>query len=323
MSDALVNPASGEADTAPLVERWDFEKEYQARKAIYEKACQDLTTILTRLIDDLAKEGLFRARVDPPRVKGPMEVKEKAERQDIPLREVFDRLHDIVGTRIVCNNLEDIDKVIETVRMHPRLTEVETDPPERATIGDDRGYRGRNMVVRLIAYEGYKEVEVPAEIQVRTLLQDAWGDLSHEDFYKPKGPRPPTWLDEQMKELSDRLHELDRHAQAIRGAVEKRYIDLKRSLGKTIASKIADKDAEGAFRAISESLLSTDPGVKLSAIETFIDNPTLWNIGMQDFAANVPGMNEWLKIRLMDKLCRIDPEEISQFDPVITALTGG
>jgi putative GTP pyrophosphokinase len=317
------NAVPAGSDSAPPVEPWTFEKEYKVRKPIYENACQDLTTILTRLIADLAKDELFRAQVYSPRIKDPVKVKEKAERQKIPLREAFDRLHDMVGTRIVCNNLEDVDKVIDAVAKHPRLKLIDVDPPEKISQGTDRGYRGRNMTVELVVYKRYEEVKVEAEIQVRTLLENAWGVLSHDDFYKPKGVGPPSWLDEQMKELSDRLYELDKQAQLIRGAVEKRYIDIKGSLGMTVASRIGNNNNAGAFSAISESLSDADPELKLAAIETFIETPALWKIGMQTLAASVPGMSEWLKTRLLDKLSRLDPEEISQFDPIVTTLAGG
>jgi hypothetical protein len=178
------------------------------------------------------------------------------------------------------------------------------------------------MIVELVVYKGYEVVNVRAEIQVRTLLQDAWGRLSHDDFYKPKGPGPPSWLDEQMKELSDRLYELDRQAQSIRGAMEKRYVDMKQSLTVTVTSRLAAGNNTGALCAVVESYSSSDPGMQLVGVETFLENPGLWTIGMRDFVVAVTKMNDWLKTRLIEKLSEIDSAQISQFDPVLSALTG-
>lgn len=91
---------------------WDFDKEYEARRATYDRALIDLRERLGRLIEDLERDGLFRAHLVPGRVKEADRIKKKAERDGIPLNNSLDVLKGIVGVRVVCNNLEDVDKVI-------------------------------------------------------------------------------------------------------------------------------------------------------------------------------------------------------------------
>jgi ppGpp synthetase/RelA/SpoT-type nucleotidyltranferase len=51
---------------------------------------------------------------------------------------------------------------------------------------------------------------VPVEVQLRTVLQEAWGNYTHEDFYHGQSvPEPISIL---MQELSELLHWADRHA---------------------------------------------------------------------------------------------------------------
>jgi putative GTP pyrophosphokinase len=316
------SPPLAEITKADLAKSQEFDKEYQFRKPTYDRACVDLEQELKRLIEDLGKQGLFRARLAIARVKEAGKVREKANRYKIPLHNVFDRLDDLVGVRIVCNNLEDIDKVIEAVTKSSQWKLIRVDGPEKVNHGTTKGYRGRNIVVETVVYQGYDKVNVLAEIQVRTLLQDAWAHLSHDDFYKPDETSPPTWLDKQMRRLSDDLHMLDTQAQFIRGAVEKRYVDIRRSLGFAVVSKIDDHKQQDALRDIIESMSRREPGMQLAAVETFLQNRVLWHIGMCDFAAAAKMMDEWVKIRLLEKLSALSPEEALQFAPVITALVG-
>jgi len=298
---------------------WDFDKEYEARRASYDRALIDLRERLGRLIEDLERDGLFRARIVSGRVKEADRIKRKAERDGIPLDNALDVLRDIVGVRVVCNNLEDVDKVIENISKHPEIEVLDIDTPECLHIGTDRGYRARHMVVDTIVYVGHERQKVLAEVQIRTLLQDAWAHLSHDDFYKPK-EQTLRWLDEQMKELSDRLYALDRQAQDIRGAIEKRYIDLKRSLRTAVATRVTSNDLSGAMRALSESLYDQDPALQLTAVDVFIENPVLWQQGMHDFATAVSNMAEWMKIRVADRLSNVATEQVDCFEPVIEAL---
>jgi putative GTP pyrophosphokinase len=299
--------------------RWDFEKEYQARRATYDRARVDLEGKLQRLIEDLEKDGLFRASVAKSRVKEADSIRKKSERDHIPLDEALDVLKDIVGVRIVCNNLEDVDKVVETIRKHPDINVLEIDPPESLHVGKGDGYRARHLVVNIVEYKGYKRQKVLGEVQVRTLLQDAWAHLYHDDFYKPK-EEAQHWLDEQMKKLSDRLYALDRQAQDIRGAGEKRYTDLKRSLRSAVAGRVSANDPAAAMRAVIECLSDEDPAVQLAAIDSFIENSTPWEPGMGDFATAVSKTDEWIKIRVAGRLTKLTPEQIERFDPVIAAL---
>jgi ppGpp synthetase/RelA/SpoT-type nucleotidyltranferase len=301
---------------------WDLEKEYQSRRDLYDRARADLEQILKRLIEDLAKQELFRAALTNVRVKDCVKIREKAERHSIPLDRVLDQLDDLVGGRIVCNNLEDIEKIIEVVKRGSQWKVISVDGPEKISFGTSRGYRARHIVVEMIVYRGYHTAKVLAEIQIRTLLEDGWAHLAYDDFYKPEEKGGPTWLDEQMRKMSDDLYALDLQAQRIRGAVEKRYADIKQSLNLAVVSKIADQKYGEALTNILGSMSSDDPGMQLAALETFLNNSVLWHEGMRDFAAAAKEMDEWIKIRLTEKIGALNPDQAVEFQPVIEAFIG-
>jgi ppGpp synthetase/RelA/SpoT-type nucleotidyltranferase len=301
---------------------WDLEKEYLSRKDIYDRACVDLKETLTRLIQDLAKQELFRAELAKVRVKECPKIREKAHRYSIPLEKVLDQLDDLVGGRIVCNNLEDVDKIIDIVKKCSQWKFIRVDGPEKITLGTSRGYRARHITVEITVYRGYNSANVLAEIQVRTLLEDGWARLAYDDFYKPEEKGVPTWLDEQMRKMSDDFYALDLQAQRIRGAVEKRYADMKESLNIAVVSLVAAQKHGEALTNIVGSMSSDDPGMQLAAVDTFLNNSALWHTGMRDFAVAARRMNEWIKIRLTEKIGALNPSQAAEFQPVIEAFMG-
>ena len=92
---------------------------------------------------------------------------------------------DLLGIRVVCPFLEDTLRVEELVRRHFEVF-------ERERKGEDLsprefGYESTHVVVRVPGpkkIEGMLQEEVLCEIQIRTILQDAWAEVEHELMYK-------------------------------------------------------------------------------------------------------------------------------------------
>jgi putative GTP pyrophosphokinase len=114
---------------------------------------------------------------------------------------------DIVGLRIVCSVLSDIPLASKLVE-HTFDIHWENSVDKFKELKDKRrmGYRGKNYVVTLKT--GPKETKlIPFEIQVRTLLDYAWGEIEHDQNYK---------LFEKFPEDSD----IPRRFKALAGALE-------------------------------------------------------------------------------------------------------
>jgi len=63
-------------------------------------------------------------------------------------------------------------------------------------------------------------IDVRGELQVRTLLQDSWGDLTHEDTYKPGAPLPAL-VTTISRRLADLLATVDDLAQDLREELDR------------------------------------------------------------------------------------------------------
>ena len=299
---------------------WDFDDEYRSRRSSYDRVRDDLRVALERLLDDLRTEALFRAKVVGARVKEPDSVRRKAETKGIPADQALDALDDLVGVRIVCNNLGDVNAVVDAIQEHANIKVLDVDPVELLYHGSKGGYRGRHLTVRHQVMRGFREDTVTAEIQVRTLLPDAWAHLSHDDFYKPE-ETSSNWLTESMEDFSNRLHALDQQAESLRGAVQNQYVDLKRSLAEVVKVKLEQGAATGAVGAVVEALSSADQGQQLAGIEVFIGTPSLWESGLSDFVGAVTGIDSWLTDRLTNRMLELPEKEFMRLYPIIDALS--
>lgn len=184
---------------------------YEARYRTYKRTIEDLWGHMKHLLDDLSSQKDIRAMVTEGRVKEPPSVIRKCVRKGCE----FPDLKDIIGLRIVCNNLKDISQVHEIIAKHPRVKKIEVDRWEHEPSND--GYRARHLIIDWPVIVDHQEEIVHCEIQVRTLFQDAWAKLSHSDLYNNLDPKYiPRVIKVFMRSLSDQLYSMDQVAQVIR-----------------------------------------------------------------------------------------------------------
>jgi ppGpp synthetase/RelA/SpoT-type nucleotidyltranferase len=106
----------------------------------------------------------------------------------------IDEVTDVAGLRITTYFARDVDRVAEVIA--PRFVVDEKNSVDRRkTIESDRfGYLSLHYIVRPkdgddpLARAGY--TAVPAEIQVRSILQHAWAEIEHDLGYKYPGGIP-------------------------------------------------------------------------------------------------------------------------------------
>lgn len=107
--------------------------------------------------------------------------------------EIKDFITDIIGIRIVCLYLIDIDTIRKDLKKD--FNELEfTDKTEQIERTDDKfGYRSlhleltlNNKNANLPEYKQYEELKF--ELQIRTIIQDAWSVLDHKIKYKRSIP---------------------------------------------------------------------------------------------------------------------------------------
>ncbi len=187
-----------------LLERW------AAERPIYEAwGHYVIEQVSARLVDKLPKVGIdIFIRIPPKyRLKDDFSFVEKAfyrKAYDDPYTQITDK----VGTRFVVLLGTDVPVVGEAI------TSVETwkaskdrDPEEEANENPIQfDYKALHFVVRNIAELEAEGVTIPpgtpCEIQVKTLLQHAYSELTHDTIYKPSVTKTPQMMRAAAKSMA-------------------------------------------------------------------------------------------------------------------------
>ena len=126
---------------------------------------------------------------------------------DNPLQDV----QDICGIRVICYYPSDLEPVCEVINDEFKVVEFEDKADSLKT--QEFGYRSRHFIVapaehslRTPRYRGLDGLK--AEIQVRTIFDHAWAELSHELDYK-KEEYAPKQFHKTLYQLSAMLDNLD------------------------------------------------------------------------------------------------------------------
>jgi ppGpp synthetase/RelA/SpoT-type nucleotidyltranferase len=159
---------------------------YEALIPQYKRLVDEVTFALE---DRIKTFGLKVASVHG-RVKTSDSLVSKVERKEYqdPLSEI----NDFAGVRVVCQFTPDLDVIDQLIG---ELFDVHEIVDKSASLGFDKtGYQGTHYIVTLgsnhrgARYDGLADLKT--EIQVRTILQDAWAQISHSLDYKSEASVP-------------------------------------------------------------------------------------------------------------------------------------
>ena len=117
----------------------------------------------------------------------------------------FDRLEeeieDIAGIRIICQFVEDIEKVAVLIRRRYDMVVIEK--KDYLANHKSSGYRSYHLIVwyTVETINGPKQIHV--EIQIRTMAMNFWATTEHSLQYKYKGVLPQH-VSKQLEVIADR-----------------------------------------------------------------------------------------------------------------------
>lgn len=158
------------------------------------------------------------------RVKGFAKIVEKVERKTItwtPTTIFIEKaegecetiVNDIVAGRLVCATLKDVANLAAILMNWPnqRLSNVSGEEK----FNEQTGYRSFHIDANLQVDQGARRLMFPVEIQIKTLLQDAWANFDHDELYKPSD-EPPLVTKEISRHVATALFAFDQIGQTIR-----------------------------------------------------------------------------------------------------------
>jgi ppGpp synthetase/RelA/SpoT-type nucleotidyltranferase len=187
-----------------------------------------MRALRSELDDTLSDRDLARLRSISGRVKSKRRTWRKVSQdryrsQMATVDDVPAVIDDLVGIRITCTNLRDIEMVQAALDGLPlrasRKRPLGLDPSSERDYVEapkESGYRGWHVNLGL-SLDG---TPVTCELQVRTLLQDSWGELTHEDTYSKAGELPPL-VEILSARMADLLATLDDIAEDLRNELDR------------------------------------------------------------------------------------------------------
>lgn len=156
------------------------------------------------------------------RVKPITSIIDKANKRGIPYDQLSEEMYDIAGLRIMCQFVDDIDKVVNLLRQREDFTVVEERDYIRHT--KQSGYRSYHVIIEYPIETLNGPKTILAEIQIRTLAMNFWATIEHTLRYKYDGDYPPEIqtrleraaeaafsLDEEMSEIKDEIQEAQKY----------------------------------------------------------------------------------------------------------------
>ena len=160
----------------------ELEEAYEKKSQLYDAVLENLV----RQLDKQLKQGGLRFSLKS-RVKSFSSYYEKLLEQIGKTKSPDNRpyIQDILGIRIVCPFLENLQSAEELLRSHYLLFDVERKGAEHSF--REFGYQCIHLLLELPEdlRKDYPGLDIGiCEMQIRTILQDAWAEVEHELVYK-------------------------------------------------------------------------------------------------------------------------------------------
>ena len=152
------------------------------------------------------------------RVKEISSILEKARKLDIPLNRISEEMEDIAGIRIMCQFVEDIYKVAGAIHQRDGRDLKIVYEKDYVKNQKESGYRSYHIIIKYPVQTKDGEIQILAEIQVRTLAMNFWATVEHSLNYKYKQDIPEN-IKQRLKISGELAFLLDKEMSEIKGEI--------------------------------------------------------------------------------------------------------
>lgn len=146
------------------------------------------------------------------RIKSPDSMKKKLEKKgEQPTSEnALLKVNDAVGVRVICSFIDDIYKVSDWISKQEMIEVINI--KDYIAYPKENGYRSFHMIIKL------KDLNLNAEIQIRTIALDFWANLEHQMKYK-RDIKNEEMIRSELKRCADEIASVDLSMQTIKDLI--------------------------------------------------------------------------------------------------------
>lgn len=186
----------------------EFVDWYNTRKDIFSRIERKYKELIETLISNC--QGIASPKIES-RVKtldsciNKIERKYLEENEEISYQEIYKKITDFVGVRIICSYEDEIPCVKNIIEEEFEIMG-ETNKTKEREDKETFGYRGLHLDIRMkenrLNLPEYSDCsDFSVEIQIRTVIQDAWSRLEHRIIYKRNVPKSISRAAERLAAL--------------------------------------------------------------------------------------------------------------------------
>lgn len=145
----------------------------------------------------------------------------KLEKKNLPnnYESAIGNIKDLIGVRIICRFLNDVYTIIDKINEFENITII--NKKDYIKKPKENGYRSYHIIVEIV---NENKKSVFAEIQIRTISQNAWASLEHEMKYKRNIKHEKLLVDE-LKRCADEMASADISMQTIYELIQNEDFD--------------------------------------------------------------------------------------------------
>lgn len=142
------------------------------------------------------------------RVKSPDSLVEKVQRKgvDPDFSSIREAITDIAGVRVTCSFVADAYRLFDLLTAQDDITVLAV--KDYIAHPKPNGYKSLHAIVEVPVFLSSGRVDVPVEVQFRTIAMDFWASLEHKIYYKYDTKVPAELLD-SLKDAAETAAELD------------------------------------------------------------------------------------------------------------------
>ncbi|MEU1971612.1 GTP pyrophosphokinase family protein [Microbacterium sp. NPDC019599] len=148
------------------------------------------------------------------RVKSPDSLVEKVARKGIEpdFESIRATITDIAGVRVTCSFVSDVYRLFDLLSRQDDITVRRV--KDYIAEPKPNGYQSLHAIVEVPVFLSTGRVEVPVEVQFRTIAMDFWASLEHKIYYKYDSQVPDRLLAE-LKDAAVSAAELDQRMERL------------------------------------------------------------------------------------------------------------
>jgi putative GTP pyrophosphokinase len=183
----------------------------------YEQAVEELKVKFKTLRGELkSREEYSPIEFVTGRVKKISSVLEKAKRLSVPMDQLESGIEDIAGIRIMCQFVEDIERLADLIRSRQDMSVVYE--KDYITNKKPSGYRSFHIIIEYPVQTALGMKRILAEVQIRTLAMNFWATIEHSLNYKYK-EQLPVDVRIRLSKAAEAAYLLDQEMSSIRGEI--------------------------------------------------------------------------------------------------------